>query len=131
MLVVYKRNLHGDVRTYEEEEMKTQREQIEEMAKITDTAKKPCDCLCVSECIKHHPNCTFRNRNEWSCIGNVRAESIYSAGYRKASDVIDDFVERIMTDADAFLSNMSRNIIRICASKMKKEISYEMRREVE
>lgn len=30
-----------------------------------------------------------------------------------------------MTDAEAFLSNMSRNIIHICASKMKKEISYE------
>lgn len=76
--------------------------EIEEMAKITDTAKKPCDCLCVSECIKHHPNCTFRNRNEWSCIGNVRAESIYSAGYRKASDVIDDFVERVKERLEEF-----------------------------
>ena len=75
--------------------MNDKQKQIEEMAKITDTAKKPCDCLCVSECIKHHPNCTFRNRNEWSCIGNVRAESIYSAGYRKASDMAREIAEML------------------------------------
>ena len=38
-------------------EQKTEQQQIEEMAKILDTTKKPCDCLTVSECLKYHPNC--------------------------------------------------------------------------
>ena len=53
------------------------------------------------------------------------------AGYRKASDVIDEFVKNIMTEAEPFLSNMSSNLIRICASKMKKELTAEMRKNEE
>ena len=96
--------------------MDDKQEHIEEMADIK------------SVLIKTHKRCRTLQEDY---MQNKYAEGIYKAGYRKASEVIDEFVERIMTDADAFLSNMSRNIIRICASKMKKEISYEMRREVE
>ena len=42
-------------------------------------------------------------------------------------DVIDEFVKNIMTEAEPFLSNMSRNLIRMCASKMKKELAAEAR----
>ena len=59
------------------------------------------------------------------------SNGIYSAGYRKASDVIDELVKNIMTEAEPFLSNMSRNLIRMCASKMKKALAAEMRQEVE
>lgn len=61
----------------------TRQEHIEEMAKIIDTTKKPCDCLCVSECISKHPDCKLQNRKEWSCIAYTKAEALYNAGYRK------------------------------------------------
>lgn len=95
--------------------MKLEQEQIEEMAKQMCGA---IDNSCIHDCTP-------------ACGAREYAKRCFKAGYRKASKVIDEFVERIMTDAEAFLSNMSRNIIRICASKMKKEISYEMRKEME
>ena len=61
---------------------------------------------------------------------NKIAAAVYNIGYRKANDVIDELVKNIMTDAEPFLSNMSRNLIRMCASKMKKELAVEMRQEV-
>lgn len=88
--------------------MKPEQEQIE-------MAKQMCGAIdnsCIHDCTP-------------ACGAREYAKRCFKAGYRKASEVIDEFVERIMTDAEAFLSNMSRNIIRICASKMKKEISYE------
>lgn len=75
-------------------EQKTEQQQIKEMAKILDTTKKPCDCLTVSECLKYHPNCKFFNCNEWSCLGNARAEALYAAGYRKKSDVARDIISK-------------------------------------
>lgn len=89
--------------------MKTKQEQIEEMAKVIQKIY-----------------ITKISRNEY-CL----AQDICEAGYCKASDVIDEFVENIMTEAEPFLSNMSRNLIRMCASKMKKELAAEMRHEVE
>ena len=64
-------------------------------------------------------------------VCSVHSKAIYSAGYRKATEVIDELVKNIMTDAEPFLSNMSRNLIRMCASKMKKELAAEMRQEVD
>ena len=101
--------------------MKTKQEQIEEMA--------PHMCFVCEmndgfhECIQHG--------DELCGMVYEAADRIYSAGYRKASDVIDEFVKNIMTDADAFLSTKSRNIIRMCASKMKKELAVEMQQEVQ
>ena len=98
--------------------MKTKQEQIEEMAQymcnIDDENYNCKNCLVNSPCI--YLQC---------------AEKTCNQGYRKAAEVIDELVKNIMTDAEPFLSNMSRNLIRMCASKMKKEISYEMRQEVE
>lgn len=62
-------------------------EQIEEMAGIIDRTKKPCDCLCVSECISKHPDCKLQNRKEWSCIAYTKAEALYNAGYQKAGEI--------------------------------------------
>ena len=113
--------------------MKTEQEQIEEIAfsscVVPHNTIQFLSNYMQKESIKFESCrvCEFYN----SCQRIKDIKNLYKAGYRKASEVIDEFVERIMTDADAFLSNMSRNIIRICASKMKKEISYEMRREVE
>lgn len=91
--------------------MKTKQEQIDE---IEITVRHNCNKQGIA---KHCPE----------RISN----GIYSAGYRKASDVIDELVKNIMTDAEPFLSNMSRNLIRMCASKMKKELAVEMRQGVE
>ena len=86
--------------------MKTKQEQIEEME---------------NELLAHTPiiDIPFESFNEI-------AAAVYNIGYRKASDVIDELVKNIMTDAEPFLSNMSRNLIRMCASKMKKELAVEM-----
>lgn len=90
--------------------MKTKQEQIEEMK---------------NELLAHTPiiDIPFETFNEV-------AAAVYNIGYRKANDVIDELVKNIMTDAEPFLSNMSRNLIRMCASKMKKELAVEMRQEV-
>lgn len=61
------------------------------------------------------------------CIEHI-ADTLIAAWI---GDVIDELVKNIMTDAEPFLSNMSRNLIRMCASKMKKELAAEMRQEVE
>ena len=96
--------------------MKDKKEQIQEIAQAICGAKDSdiCQNGCCNAC------------GDWKY-----AERAYSAGYRKATEVIDELVKNIMTDADAFLSTMSRNLIRICASKMKKELAAEMRQEVE
>lgn len=86
--------------------MKTKQEQIEEME---------------NELLAYTPviDIPFESSNEI-------AAAVYNIGYRKANDVIDELVKNIMTDAEPFLSNMSRNLIRMCASKMKKELAVEM-----
>lgn len=57
--------------------MKTRQEQIEEMAKDIYKCKN-----CPSDC-----------NNSCGCY--FEASRYYKAGYRKASDVIDEFVERL------------------------------------
>ena len=62
--------------------MKTKQEQIEEIEKTmceefgTDVCKYDCPCMDT-------------------CANKDISERLYSAGYRKASDVIDEFVERV------------------------------------
>ena len=73
--------------------MKTEQEQIEEMAQ--------CMCGSKKECIKFY-------KDEHPCVNNAMckniqaAEIFYKAGYRKASDVIDDFVERVKERLEEF-----------------------------
>lgn len=96
--------------------MKTEQEKIEEMAKDLEQAK-------------YWAMGTAGSLNNG--FGGWYGAYMYNQGYRKASEVIDELVKNIMTDAEPFLSNMSRNLIRMCASKMKKELAAEMRQEVE
>lgn len=99
--------------------MKNKKEQIEEMAKCMGEK----NFLCADDC----ENCI---QIPCKCKLVKQSKLLYKSGYRKAAEVIDELVKNIMTDAEPFLSNMSRNLIRICASKMKKELAAEMRQEV-
>ena len=99
--------------------MKTRQEYFEEMAK--DVRKFGAECFG-----EHCLSCSIVQK----CFAYYFSKVAYHFGYRKASEVIDEFVENIMTEAEPFLSNMSRNLIRMCASKMKKELAAEMRKEV-
>lgn len=113
--------------------MKTEQEQIEEIAfsscVVPHKTVQFLSNYMRKESIKFESCrvCEFYN----SCQRIKDIKSFYKAGYRKASDVIDELVKNIMADVEPFLSNMSRNLIRMCASKMKKELAIEMRQEVE
>lgn len=65
--------------------MKTEREQIEEMA------MKKCGVPFVDKSIKHCDRCPVLT----TCQRIDYAEEFYMLGYRKASDVIDEFAKRI------------------------------------
>lgn len=75
--------------------MKTKQEQIEEMAFSTCDVPKTMQFLSKhrGESIKFENcrDCEFYN----SCQHINDTEYFYSAGYRKASDVIDEFAERL------------------------------------
>lgn len=64
--------------------MKNKKEQIEEMAKCMGEK----NFLCADDC----ENCI---QIPCKCKLVKQSKLIYKAGYRKASDVIDEFVERI------------------------------------
>ena len=61
--------------------MDDKQRQIEEMAKIL--CPEWATEFCADEC------------NDNTCANTFIAESLYEAGYRKADDVIDEFVERV------------------------------------
>lgn len=71
--------------------MKTKQEQIEEMAKFMHYKAHGKDKNCDNE------KCEMC----W-CSCKNDAELLYSAGYRKASDVIDEFVERVKERLEEF-----------------------------
>lgn len=61
--------------------MKDKQEQIEEMARSNKcNNKQTCE-----ECVK--------------CFSYIHSKELYDAGYRKASDVIDEFVKRVKETA--------------------------------
>ena len=66
--------------------MKTKQEQIEEMAKAMYL-----NCFCLHD---HCETCHYVEK----CNQNHFAKNAYNMGYRKASDVIDEFVERLNKD---------------------------------
>jgi len=66
------------------------KEQIEEMAKVIICGCRECNC---EEC-KHSEVGLYPD-----CVPLFTAESLYNAGYRKQSEVIDEFVKRLL---DAF-----------------------------
>lgn len=96
--------------------MKTKQEQIDEIADIK------------SVLIKTHKRCRTLQEDY---MQDKYAEGIYKAGYRKASDVIDEFVERLLdrfakTETIANCLHGRTNteidsIIKIVATEMRKE----------
>ena len=98
--------------------MKTEQEQIEEMAQ--------CMCGSKKECIKfyneEHP-CV----NNGMCKNIQAAEIFYNAGYRKASDVIDEFVERLKEENEISFRRYGKGI----GISTIFRIADEMRQEVE
>lgn len=105
----------------------TGQEKIDEMAKVIVDKDKVWELSSCNKC--NQEKCNFLCYKYCGISGHCNI--LYFSGYRKATEVIDELVKNIMTDADAFLSTMSRNLIRMCASKMKKELAYEMRQGVE
>ena len=102
--------------------MKTEQEQIEEMAQ--------CMCGSKKECIKfyneEHP-CV----NNGMCKNIQAAEIFYNAGYRKASDVIDEFVERLKLKESPKLLTWEYGEGYSDCIKIAEQLADEMRQEVE
>ena len=92
--------------------MKTEQEQIEEMAQVIQKIY-----------------ITKISRNEY-CL----AQDIYEAGYRKASDVIDEFVDKVFEKIRYEYKNYPNAMTVGTYYQLRKEINEladEMRREVE
>lgn len=94
--------------------MKTEQEQVEEMGKTM------CEEFRTNLC-----------GNECECANEFIAEKLYSAGYRKASDVIDEFVERFLKSTwDKSIAGEYGRGFSDC-NNIVERIAAEMRQEVE
>ena len=98
--------------------MKTKQEQIEEMAKAMYL-----NCFCLHD---HCETCHYVEK----CNQNHFAKNAYNMGYRKASDVIDEFVERLNKD---WLEVQTKEYGKFYAVSEERilELADEMRQEVE
>ena len=97
--------------------MKTDREQIR---KIADALSYQCQQS------KTCDNCFERGR---ICSDYKTAEKLYRSGYRKAIDVIDEFVERLKQDEESLkIGNEWKAVVRDVDIE---RIAAEMRQEVE
>ena len=72
--------------------MKTKQEQIEEMANIILNSNGNCPLDQSGDSFVDCSNCKYDRKN---CTEMEFAEHFYSAGYRKASDVIEEFVNKM------------------------------------
>lgn len=97
--------------------MKTDREQIR---KIADAISYEC---------QQSKTCDGCFERERVCSDYKTAEKLYSAGYRKASDVIDEFMERLKQDEESVkIGNEWKAVVRDVDIE---RIAAEMRQEVE
>ena len=100
--------------------MKTKQEQsiIEEMARCMGEK----NFLCADDC----ENCI---QIPCKCKLVKQSKLLYKAGYRKASDVIDEFVERLKQDEESVkIGNEWKAVVRYVDIE---RIAAEMRQEVE
>lgn len=67
----------------------TKQEQIEQMARIT----------CQMYCRQYEKRCAGVGECDYKCLHYQRCEALYDVGYSKKSEVIDEFVQRLL---DAF-----------------------------
>lgn len=96
--------------------MKNKKEQIEEMAKCMGEK----NFLCTDDC----ENCI---QIPCKCKLVKQSKLLYKAGYRKASDVIEDFVKKLI-DFPHWLENGTVLVIHM---EELLELAAEMRQEVE
>lgn len=91
--------------------MKTKQEQIEEMAQNICGSKDSdiCQNGCCNAC------------GDWKY-----AERAYSVGYRKASDVIDEFVERLKEENEISLRRYSKGIGMTAIFRIADEMKFEL-----
>ena len=64
--------------------------QIEEMANIMRDTENVCQ---ATQC----PNCNYQNCDYTICIHMLAAETIYNAGYRKASEIFEQIEKHFVT----------------------------------
>ena len=103
--------------------MKTKQEQIEEMAEYLVNLGELLSLAYAEEVCRG-----FDKRNKDSYYIEI-SEKLYSEGYRKASDVIDEFVERIKKDEESVkIGNEWEAVVRDIDIE---KIADEMRQEVE
>lgn len=95
--------------------MKTEQEQIEEIAKII------CENYGTNYCKEF---CGIE-----TCSDPVVAQDIYNQGYRKATEVIDEFVERLKSKALTNCKIVDCYEIKFIETKID-DIAAEMRQEV-
>lgn len=96
--------------------MKTKQEQIEEMARCMGEK----NFLCADDC----ENCI---QIPCKCKLLKQSKLLYKAGYRKASDVIDEFVERLKEENEISFRRYGKGI----GISTIFRIADEMRQEVE
>lgn len=94
--------------------MKPKQEQINEIAKTM--CKEFGTDLCGNEC---------------ECANEFIAKNLYKAGYRKASEVIDEFVERLKAKESPKLLAWEYGEGYLDCIKTADELADEMRKEVE
>lgn len=100
--------------------MKTRQEQIEEMAKCMGEK----NFLCADDC----ENCI---QIPCKCKLVKQSKLLYKAGYRKASDVIDEFVKKLKeSDIAIYDEQLQKFNLFVSADKINK-LADEMRQEVE
>ena len=99
--------------------MKTEQEQIDRIAKDI--------IYSVEDCHGNHcATCYMRER----CTVKYHARKVYNTGYRKATEVIDEFVERLKSKALTNCKIVNCYEIKFIETKID-DIAVEMRQEVE
>lgn len=100
--------------------MTEKEKQIEEMREIVSTQRRICHGI---ECAE----CDYRGSFGSDCIDERNIAAFYAAGYRKASDVIDEFVERLKEENEISFRRYGKGI----GISTIFRIADEMRQEVE
>lgn len=90
--------------------MKTEQEQIEEMAKQMCGA---IDNPCIHDCTP-------------ACGAREYAKRCFKAGYRKASDAIDEFVERLKEENEISFRKFGKGIGISSVFKIADEMKFEL-----
>lgn len=104
--------------------MKSAEEQIAEMAKI---GRQSCDALDYdSYCSTHTCNESCKIFRQQSCLEHDIAQKLYAAGYRKATDVIDEFVERLKEENEISFRRFGKGIGISSVFKIADEMKFEL-----